>query len=200
MLTPRKGDYSSVPLSAEGKRVADTWDPSRLATDGCKPYGAAAIMRVPGRLKIAWDNDTTLRIEADAGQQTRLLQFDKTQRPPVARTWQGYSAAEWERIVQPGGLGVSLQQAPPRIGSLKVVTTNLRAGYLRKNGVPYSEDTTGRERVAHGLDDCRRPDVPRPAVPHEHTLQAGTRRVQVDADAVRGSRARRALAATEPPV
>jgi len=58
---------------------------------------------------------------------------------------QGFSAAEWERILQPGGLGVSLQQAPPRVGSLKVVTTNLRAGYLRKNGVPYSEDATVTE-------------------------------------------------------
>ena len=137
---PRKGDYSSVPLSAEGRKVADAWDPSKLAADGCKAYGAAAIMRVPGRLKVAWDNDSTLRIETDAGQQTRLLHFDKSEKPP-ARSWQGHSAAEWERILQPGGLGVSLQQAPPRIGSLKVVTTNLRAGYLRRNGVPYSEDT-----------------------------------------------------------
>ena len=30
-------------------------------------------------------------------------------------------------------------------GSLRVVTTNLRAGYLRKNGVPYSEQTTVTE-------------------------------------------------------
>jgi hypothetical protein len=140
MLIPRKGDYSSVPISPAGRKLADVWDPSMLASDGCKAYGAAAIMRVPGRLRIRWESDTTLKIEADAGQQTRLLHFDKLAVPP-GRTWQGHSAAEWERILQPGGLGVSLQQAPPRIGSLKVVTTNLRSGYLRKNGVPYSEDT-----------------------------------------------------------
>jgi hypothetical protein len=159
MLMPRKGDYSSVPLSVEGKRVADTWDPAKLVSDGCKAYGAAAIMRVPGRLHIAWENDTTLRIDTDAGQQTRLLHFDRSQAPTPgpppgppaggprgARTWQGHSSAEWERISQPGGLGVSLQQAPPRIGSsLKVVTTNLRAGYFRRNGVPYSEDTSVTE-------------------------------------------------------
>jgi len=145
MLVPRKGDYSSVPLNADGRKVADTWDPSKQAADGCKAYGAAAIMRVPGRLKVAWENDTTLRIDTDAGQQTRLLHFDKAQKPLPPRTWQGLSAAEWERILQPGGLGVSLQQAPPRVGSLKVVTTNLRAGYLRKNGVPYIEDTTVTE-------------------------------------------------------
>jgi hypothetical protein len=165
MLMPRKGDYSSVPLSAEGKKVADTWDPAKLPNDGCKAYGAAAIMRVPGRLHVAWENDTTLRIDTDAGQQTRLLHFDRAQGPPQgsapgspgARTWQGQSAAEWERISQPGGLGVSLQQAPPRIGSsLKVLTTNLRAGYFRKNGVPYSEETVVTEyfdRVTAEGDD-----------------------------------------------
>jgi hypothetical protein len=26
MTTPRKGDYESLPLNAEGRRVADTWD------------------------------------------------------------------------------------------------------------------------------------------------------------------------------
>jgi hypothetical protein len=160
MLVPRKGDYSSVPLSAEGRKVADTWDPANAATDGCKAYGAAAIMRVPGRLHITWENDATLKIETDAGQQTRLLHFDpstssgssrapsrddKSQTPQQERTWQGHSAAEWERILQPGGLGVSIQQAPPRVGSLKVVTTNLRGGYLRKNGVPYSDDTVVTE-------------------------------------------------------
>ncbi len=141
MLIPKKGDYTSVPLSAEGRKVADTWDPSQLASDGCKAYGAAAIMRVPGRLQISWENDTILRIDTDAGQQTRRLFFEKSQKPQPERTWQGNSAAEWDRITQPGGLGVSLQQGPGKPGALKVVTTNLRAGYLRKNGVPYSEDT-----------------------------------------------------------
>jgi hypothetical protein len=143
MLTPKKGDYSSVPLNAEGKKVADTWtDPK---SNGCQPYGAAAIMRVPGRLRIAWENDATLKIETDAGKQTRLLRFDKSQKPEAERSWQGFSAAEWERIPQRGGLGVSLQQGPARTGALKVVTTNLRAGYLRTNGVPYSENTVVTE-------------------------------------------------------
>ena len=146
MLVPKKGDTSSIPISPEGKKIADAWDPTKASEDGCKPYGAAAIMRVPGRLRIAWQDDNTLKIETDAGQQTRLIHFDvKDLKLVPARTWQGISAAEWEKIPQPGGLGVSLQQAPPRTGTLKVVTTNLRAGYLRKNGVPYSEDTVVTE-------------------------------------------------------
>jgi hypothetical protein len=156
MLVPKKGDYTSVPLSAEGRKLADMWEPSQLTSDGCKAYGAAAIMRVPGRLQISWDNDTTLRIDTDAGQQTRRLFFDKTQKAQPERSWQGNSVAEWERITQPGGLGVSLQQGPGKVGALKVITTNLKAGYLRKNGVPYSEDTTMTEYfdrlTAYGTD------------------------------------------------
>jgi hypothetical protein len=144
MVVPRKGDYSSVPLNAEGRKVADMWDPAKMSADGCKPYGAAGIMRVPGRIRVAWENDTTLKIETDAGQQMRLLHFDASEKPN-RRTWQGFATAEWQRIRQPGGLGVSLQTAPDRMGSLKVVTTNLRAGYLRRNGVPYSDDAVVTE-------------------------------------------------------
>ena len=145
MVVPRKGDYSSVPLTDEGRKIADAWEPAKMAADGCKPYGAAALMRVPGRLRIAWENDTTLRIDTDAGEQTRLLRFDRTLKPPSTRSWQGHSVAEWEIVRQPGGLGVSLQTAPPRVGALKVTTTNMRAGYLRTNGVPYSEDAVMTE-------------------------------------------------------
>ena len=138
MLTPPKGDYTSIPLSAEGRRVGDTWDPAQAAKDGCKPFGGAAIMRVPGRLHITWVGDSVLKIETDAGQQTRLLQFDKTQRAGAERTWQGQSVAEWQIVSSgSGGRGAAPQ---PRDGSLKVVTTNMRAGYYRKNGVSHSEN------------------------------------------------------------
>jgi hypothetical protein len=142
MLTPKSGDTSSIPVNAEGKKIAEAWDPAKAAEDGCKAYGAAAIMRMPTRLKISWLDDTTLTIETDAGVQTRFLYFDISAiKLSAARTWQGFSKAEWEKIPSRGGLGVSIQEAPPKTGTLKVVTDNLRAGYLRKNGVPYSEDT-----------------------------------------------------------
>jgi len=153
MIMPRKGDYSSVPLNAEGRKVANLWDPSRQEQDGCRPYGAAAVMRVPGRFRITWEDNTTLRIDTDAGQQTRRLKFGATEQSSRPRTWQGDSEAEWERIRQPGGLGVSLATAPPRIGTLKVVTTNLDAGYLRRNGVPYSESTTMTEYFDRVTED-----------------------------------------------
>ena len=144
MVTPRKGDYASVPLNDEGRRVAGTWDPAKDEESGnqCRSYGVGHIMRVPGRLHVTWDNDSTLKIETDAGQQTRLLRFDASQPPSGDAHWQGHSIATWE---VPAGRGSGGRGAPPRGGSLKVVTTRMKAGYLRKNGVPYSENAVVTE-------------------------------------------------------
>ena len=150
MVTPPKGDYASVPLNDEGRRVADTWTP---AMDGrCDAYGAAALMRMPTRVHITWQDDRTLKIDTDAGTQTRLLHFvspPPAGQPAGARSLQGYSVASWE-VAGGGGRGGggggggggrgAGGRGGPRFGSLKAVTTNLRAGWLRKNGVPYSED------------------------------------------------------------
>src|SRR2546430_8596219 len=72
-MFPNKGDYAGVPLNPEGRRVADAWDPAKDQTAGeqCKGYGAPAIMRIPGRFHMTWQDDQTLEIEADAGTQTR---------------------------------------------------------------------------------------------------------------------------------
>jgi hypothetical protein len=141
MTTPKKGDYTSIPISDEGRRVADLWDP---ATDGsCKAYGAGGLMRLPTRLRISWKGDDALSVETDAGQQTRLLRFDRSQ-PSGARSLQGHSTAEWEAIGGPVVLrnGRAFGAGNPQGGSLKVVTTNLTEGWLRKNGVAYSESAS----------------------------------------------------------
>jgi len=135
MVTPPKGDYPGTALSPAGEAVAQAWDPAKdeAAGNQCKAFGAAAIMRVPGRLRISWVDDSTLQIETDSGRQTRLLHFAEVADPAEA-TWQGLSRAEW--IPHGGGRG-----APPQNGSLKVVTTHMKEGYVRKNGVPYSANT-----------------------------------------------------------
>ena len=165
MITPPKGDYASVPLNPSGRQVADSWDPAAdvAAGEACRAFGAGGIMRLPTRLKIAWTDDSTLRIETDSGLQIRTLHFDRAAPADAAPSWQGHSVAEWLGVPPPanpfGGLvaptqeagaargaapgaapgGVARAQPPPARGTLKVVTTNLRPGYLRKNGVPYSE-------------------------------------------------------------
>ncbi|MEO8097139.1 MAG: hypothetical protein ABI811_05515 [Acidobacteriota bacterium] len=135
MVTPTKGDFQGVPMSPEGRKIADTWDPATAASAGdvCRSYGAPASLRVPGRLHITWQDDQTLRLDTDAGKQTRLFHFGDWKAPAGPGTLQGDSTAEWLRGGGRGG-------APT--GWLKVNTANLKPGLLRKNGVPYSESTT----------------------------------------------------------
>ena len=122
MVIPNKGVFDGIPLSAEGRKVGMAWDPvaDEKAGEQCRAYGAAGIMRLPGRLHITWQDDSTLRVDTDTGTQTRIFAF----RPQSAAepSWQGQSLAQWN--------------VPGR--SLKVVTTNLKAGYVRRNGAPYS--------------------------------------------------------------
>jgi hypothetical protein len=135
MLSANKGDYDGLPLNAAARKVADTWNPSKdlPPAEDCRNYGAVNLMRQPGRLHISWQDDQTLKLESDAGIQTRLLSFVPA-RNRNGGGWQGVSLAAWDRVA--GGRG------PAPTGSLKIVTTRLRPGFLRSNGVPYSANTT----------------------------------------------------------
>ena len=134
MVTPPKGEYRGVPLTKAAVQVVNEWDPARdeAAGEQCRSYGAAAVMRLPARLHITWQDDNTLRVDVDAGTQTRLFRFEPGAAGASQPSWQGDSTAQWERSGGRGGL--------PATGSLTVITRNMRAGYLRKNGVPYSAD------------------------------------------------------------
>ncbi|MBI4888155.1 MAG: hypothetical protein HY824_13760 [Acidobacteria bacterium] len=166
MITPSKGDFPSIPLNLEGQKIAEAWDPARdeAAGEACRAYGAPGLMRGPTRLRISWLDDNTMKLETDYGMQTRLFRFA----PPAgrgapnesrggggaqaqgARTWQGATRAEW--MLAGGGRGRGAQA----YGALKTVTTNLRPGYLRKNGVPYSDRAVFTEYwdiIARGSGD-----------------------------------------------
>jgi hypothetical protein len=193
MVTPPKGDYASVPINDDARKVADAWDPAKDEREGnaCKAYGVGGIMRVPGRVHITWQDQDTLKIETDAGTQTRLLHFAPAAdfsgprselSSSLEQSWQGSSAATWDILNPPargnplfggastptpggdggaaagggadgargGGRGRAGNANPPpppvqRYGSLKVITTKIKPGYLRKNGVPYSENATVTE-------------------------------------------------------
>ena len=77
MITPPKGDIVSIPLTLQGQQTAEAWDPARdeAAGERCRAYGAPGLMRGPIRLRIAWQDDNTLKLETDYGIQTRLLHF-----------------------------------------------------------------------------------------------------------------------------
>ena len=153
MLTAPKGDAASVPLNPEGIRVTNEWDIAKDIASGeqCRPFGAAGIMRLPVRLHITWQDDSTLKMEIDNGTQTRLFHFTANTQPPPSPDWQGFSLARWETVPEGQGLapaaggqggGQNAPRGPALSGSLHVSTTRMRPGYLRRNGVPYSGGAT----------------------------------------------------------
>lgn len=159
MITPPKGDTEGVPLNQAGMKIAAAWDPRKDIAAGqqCKSYGAPAIMRVPGRFHITWQDDNTLKIETDSGKQVRLLHFGPSAKPSGPPSLQGYSVAEWVPAL--GGRAGRGGQGQPgaaaqRGGSLRVTTTNLIPGYLRKNGAPYSASAVVTEYydLTHEID------------------------------------------------
>ncbi len=142
-VTPQKGDIAYLPINAEARRVALAWDPDKDKADGveCKAYGAVGVMQRPGRLHITWKDENNLQIDADAGTQTRLLHFEPAPEAGNEASWQGYSVAQWS-VRNVGGRGPA-----PREGTLKIVTTKMRPGYIRKNGVPYGTSAKLTEYV-----------------------------------------------------
>jgi hypothetical protein len=136
MIAAPKGDFAGVPLNPAGQKVAKEWDPAKdeAAGNQCKAYGAAGLMRIPTRLHITWQDDNTLKIEADAGTQTRLLHFGPPQ-PPSGPPHGSFGGV--------GYFGTAFD--PSKGGSLEVNTSHLAPGYLRRNGIPYSDKTTVQE-------------------------------------------------------
>jgi hypothetical protein len=151
---PNPSAQGNIPYRAAAAQAAMKWDPAKDEAEGnaCKAYGAPGIMRLPTHLRISWQDDDTLKMEADYGTQTRVFHFgpppdrgrldygNATFVPPqvqkveppagVEPSWQGYSIASWTIM---GGSGNFA-----RGGSLKVVTTRLKPGYYWKNGMPYT--------------------------------------------------------------
>jgi hypothetical protein len=89
-------------------------------------------MRLPGQIRLSWTNDNQLQLETEAGAQTRRLVFGSSG-SAQSSSLQGSSTAQWIRPGRP------IRGAPLSTGGqLRVVTTQMTPGYLRKNGVPYS--------------------------------------------------------------
>jgi len=160
MLTAEKGDFgtgapgavqtpggrpgpSNIPYNPNGRKIALAWDPAKDEAEGnqCKAYGAPGIMREPTHLHITWQDDNTMKMEADFGEQTRLFHFVRQGGMGAAAakvgpsageapSWQGYSVASWTTM---GG-----KEGFEKGGSLTAHTTNLKPGYYYHNGMVYS--------------------------------------------------------------
>jgi hypothetical protein len=143
MITPPVGDTASLPINERGRAAAAAWDLERDRVEGafCKAFAGPGLMRQPTRIRIEWEDGDTLKLEFDAGRQLRRFEF--AAQPPAERSLQGYSEAQWFRQTQ--SRGVFGARTPPDGGSLVVRTTQLTGGYLRPNGVPFSDRATVKE-------------------------------------------------------
>ena len=148
MTVPGKGEYAGIPINERAKAAADAFDGEKEEKAGhaCDAYGVGLVMRNPGRLHITWEDENTLRVEADAGQQTRLLRFGQSPPGTVEASRQGRSTAKWQihQIVAPFGPPIRIPGAKDQ-GYLQVSTDSLLPGLLRKNGVPYGSKASMNE-------------------------------------------------------
>jgi hypothetical protein len=201
MVAPDKGIFDTLPLNAEGRRVGNTWDPAKdeAAGEQCRAYGAGNIMRMPTRLHVTWENDTTLRIDTDAGTQTRMLHFGPAPATMGEPSWQGYSVASWE-MAPGGGRGGArgaggAAAAPPAIpgagGDLKVVTTNLKERRAvqqerRCHRVLRSPWIAERRSVVHRHDEGRRSHVFQQPLSDHFGFQETSRRCRMESQPLLG--------------
>lgn len=147
MTTPLIGDFANIPENAAARERAMAWRPENDAGNECLAYGAPGIMHRPGRIHISWQDEMTLQLDFDAGHQQRLFHFGDNPPSPGAPSRQGYSLARWEGpTTTPGVFGLGLSpRAAPVSRALQVHTSNLLPGYLRKNGIPHSDEASVTE-------------------------------------------------------
>lgn len=145
---PELGDYLGLPISADGRAVAEAWDPSVLTLSElqCRPHPIPYAEQTPGNPANAmfrWWKELDPVTQATIAfrkrgawmEPERTIWMDGRPHPPAyaPHTWQGFSTGEW-------------------IGNtLKVTTTHIKEGFIRRNGVPVSDRTTVTEFfVRHG--------------------------------------------------
>jgi hypothetical protein len=140
---PDIGDYAGLPITEAARMRAETWDASLLTLPEhqCKPHPSTYGFRGVGNLRI-WNliDDTTqqlvsIRTHIQWQEQEREIFMDGRPSPPdfAAHTWQGFSTGHWEGNV------------------LVVETDHLKAGWIRRNGLPLSDRAHMTERfIRHG--------------------------------------------------
>jgi hypothetical protein len=128
---PELVDYLGLPINAAARQFAETWDPSRitLVEEQCRVHVSPYIYRGPMNLRI-WEEKHPVTQDVIAikhyistYEQTRTIYMDGRPHPGpnAAHTWMGFSTGRWD-------------------GDMLVVeTTHLKQGWVRRNGLPMSD-------------------------------------------------------------
>jgi len=129
---PELRDYAGLPINANARQFADSWDPSRitLPEEQCRVHVSPYIYRGPMNLQVWEDRDPktrdliALKHYISTYEQTRTIYMDGRPHPgPNApHTWMGFSTGHYE-------------------GDMLVIeTTHIKQGWVRRNGLPMSDE------------------------------------------------------------
>ncbi len=134
---PDLGDYTGYPINDAARLRAESWDASRLTLQEhqCRVHIAPYIYRGPMAVRVWEEKDsdtqqvTAIRQYISTYEQNRTIWMDGRPHPPdyAAHTWMGFSTGKWE-----GNM-------------LTVYTTHLKMGWIRRNGLPESDEATVTE-------------------------------------------------------
>ena len=129
---PEIGDYLGLPINPAARLRGDSWDAAliELPENQCRPHSSDYEWRGPAQLRI-WkevDRSTqqTIAYHTHLGvwavEQTIWMDGRPHPSPNAPHTWEGFSTGKWE-------------------GDMLVVTTDhLKENWVRRNGIPRSEN------------------------------------------------------------
>jgi hypothetical protein len=140
---PAIADFLGVPITEAARAVGLAWSPSRVTVPEhqCQVHVAPYIMGGPLNLRIWEERDNqaqklqSIRMYISTYEQNRTIWMDGRPHPPAAaaHTWMGFSTGDWDG------------------NTLTVYTTHMKEGYLRRNGLPESDQATLIEHfMRHG--------------------------------------------------
>jgi glyoxylase-like metal-dependent hydrolase (beta-lactamase superfamily II) len=131
---PPLADYLGLPITDGARLFAESWDASRLTLPEhqCQVHIASYIYRGPLNLRIWEEKDPqsqrviAIKQYISTYEQTRTIWMDGRPHPPesAAHTWMGFSTGKWEGNV------------------LTVYTTHIKQGWVRRNGLPASDQAS----------------------------------------------------------
>jgi hypothetical protein len=140
---PDVADYSGLPINEAARIKADSWEASvqTIPERQCIAHPFPYSLRGPANLKIWAELDPVSerpiawKVYGTFGRATHTVWMDGRAHPSkyAAHTFEGFTTGVWEGDM------------------LTTYTTHIKMGYLRRNGVPTSDETTVTEHwVRHG--------------------------------------------------
>lgn len=134
---PDLGDYLGIPINEAARLRADSWDASRLTLQEhqCRVHVSPYIYFGPLQVRIWEEKDPetqqviALKNYISTYEQTRTIWMDNRPHPSeyAPHTFMGFSTGKWLGDV------------------LTVETTHIKQGWLRRNGLPQSDQATMTE-------------------------------------------------------